>query len=72
MFLVLVNKASSPEELIIFFGHWNEVLKPLNRLAIQGYKREERKSRGMITYIYKIQTQLSIGQLLKCITNHIS
>jgi hypothetical protein len=47
-FLVLVNKASSPEELIIFFGHWNEALKPLNRLEIQGYKHEEWKSRGMV------------------------
>jgi len=47
-FLALVNKASSPEELIIFFGHWNEVLKPFKRLAIQEYKCEERHSRGMV------------------------
>jgi hypothetical protein len=46
--LALVNKASFPEELIVFFGYWNEVLKPLNRLATQGYKCEERKSRRMV------------------------
>jgi hypothetical protein len=48
MFLALANKASSSKDLIIFFGHWNEVLKLLNRLAIQGYKCEERKSRRMV------------------------
>jgi len=47
-FLALVNKMSYSKELIIFFGHWNEVLKLFDRLAIQGYKCEERKSRRIV------------------------
>jgi len=47
-FLALANKTSSSEEMIIFFGHGNEVPKPLNRSAIEGYNCEEKKSRRMV------------------------